>query len=79
MAFGVTISEKYCYNVERAHWTKFHIIITLYKTYFSILQPSYPMVKLTQAEIASMIHRKEERRRDMLAELERRMQANIDS
>ena len=33
------------------------------------------MVKLTQAEIASMIHRKEERRRDMLAELERRMQA----
>ena len=37
-------------------------------------QPSYPMVKLTQAEIASMIHRKEERRRDMLAEVERRMQ-----
>lgn len=37
-------------------------------------QPSYPMVKLTQAEIASMIHRKEERRKDLLAEVERRKQ-----
>lgn len=39
-------------------------------------QPSYPMVKLTQAEIASMIHRKEERRKDMLAEMERRNNPN---
>ena len=48
-------------------------------TNFFISQPSYPMVKLTQAEIASMIHRKEERRRDMLAELERRMQVRKKS
>jgi hypothetical protein len=37
-------------------------------------QPSYPMLKLTQAEIASMIHRKEERRKEMLLEVERRLQ-----
>ena len=37
-------------------------------------QPVYPKVKLTQAEIASMIHRKEERRKDLLAEIERRKQ-----
>eukprot|EP00094_Tigriopus_californicus_P012643 TCALIF_12221-PB protein Name:"Similar to dx Protein deltex (Drosophila melanogaster)" AED:0.20 eAED:0.41 QI:0/0/0/1/0/0/2/0/785 len=42
-------------------------------------QPSYPMVKLTQAEIASMIHRKEERRKDMLAEMERRNNHNNPS
>ena len=42
-------------------------------------QPAYPMVKLTQAEIASMIHRKEERRKEMLLELERRqnLQASV--
>lgn len=35
---------------------------------------SYPMVKLTHAEIASMLHRKEERMADMQEEVERRAQ-----
>ncbi len=37
-------------------------------------QPAYPMVKLTQAEIAAMIHRREQRRREMQAEVDRRQQ-----
>ena len=34
---------------------------------------SYPMVKLTAAEIASMLHRKEERRQEFAAEVEKRI------
>lgn len=34
---------------------------------------SYPMVKLTPAEIASMLHRKEERRKEFAAEVEKRV------
>lgn len=37
-----------------------------------IPQPSYPMVKLTQAEIAAMIHRKEQRIRILTEEAEKR-------
>ena len=37
-----------------------------------VQQPSYPMVKLTQAEIAAMIGRREERRKLALEEIERR-------
>jgi hypothetical protein len=37
-------------------------------------QAAYPMVKLTQAEIAAMIHRKEERMKTLLAAEEERRQ-----
>ena len=35
--------------------------------------PSYPKVKLTPAEIASMLHRKEERKQEFAAEVDRRI------
>jgi len=35
--------------------------------------PSYPKVKLTPAEIASMLHRKEERKKEFAAEVDRRI------
>lgn len=37
-------------------------------------QAAYPMVRLTQAEIASMLHRKQERIRERAAEVEKRKQ-----
>ena len=49
--------------------------IILFDFYFRPIrrQPcaSYPMVKLTAAEIASMLHRKEERRQEFAAEVEK--------
>ena len=40
-------------------------------------QPAYPMLKLTQAEIAAMIHRREERHKAMVAaEAERRQKSS---
>ena len=51
--------------------------IILFDFYFRPIrrQPcaSYPMVKLTAAEIASMLHRKEERRQEFAAEVEKRI------